>query len=265
MSEESVVRIEGESLTVSEKPLRWELSAPTLSFPLKFGMLSYYVRMKAYRAYDLKQYLAGTKAKTAPRGDSLVVREKDPFETASAAFFSKTFAGYFGLRDMTPEQIKAWVDAKQVGVEYATIQSTHGEIRIDPERNISLQEEIAFDLSIGSAVPTFQHLWFDELKGVVRIEMTHRFAKVPEATYRRYSDATNATEIDRNRAEWGQVANYDVVEQCYDQLVTSVEGMCVNGHDCAPENKKEWAQLVPLWHKILVMGDVMRTVAAKNG
>jgi hypothetical protein len=94
--------------------------------------------------------------------------------------------------------------------------------------------------------------------------MTHRLNNPTELDYRRWRSGTEQTSIDTKRAQYERVRNYDILEQLYNAAILSIDGMTYKGEPCTEANKESWIDLVPLYHKTLVLGEVYSGVTAKN-
>lgn len=95
-----------------------------------------------------------------------------------------------------------------------------------------------------------------------RVIVTHKTARLSKIDHDKYQKAVRL--IENNRESYVQ-ANWDIVEQLYDQKVKSLEGALIEGKPCDEANSKEWIPLVPFCMKVFVMGQVSQELETKNG
>jgi len=285
----SELQIEGQELKVG-KAVAWELTAEELIYPftLQIGdkTAPLYVHLKPYRADDLKHLLTETAyaVKYEDEETSEIVKSKPEKITA---FFWKHFLRISGhgraaaADDPNEETQKQFIrnnprfDIPQKAVmdgfggvaskaegEAEPAEETangSGHSRAEAELNI-----FALDFEVMKAIDLTQRLCLPEA-GVVDIDMRHTFRRETAAEYRRYEQATDKQLINRKRQAYQRAINHDVIENLYDSLIESVEGMTLKGAPCTAVNKDKWAKLVPYWHKQLALLRFFSGIQSKNG
>lgn len=95
-----------------------------------------------------------------------------------------------------------------------------------------------------------------------RVIVTHTMNRLTKLDHDKYQKAVRL--IENNRESYVQ-ANWDVVEQLYDQKVQRLSGALLSGKLCDESNLKEWIPLVPFCMKVFVMGQVSQELETKNG
>lgn len=249
----------------------WELASPEIAYPLSLRGRGFLVHMKPYRAYALKVYLRETNLKSAPKSEGkLGLVDPDIYDFNTIKFFMDHFIRFSGLLRRNPtdgtqvelsaEETYNLVHAKFKGIENTVVRDAVGGVRADLAYD---DENEVFDLA-GTKVRTFQSIYQPALKAVARVDMLHHMANPSETDYRQYRSATEEISVDSRRSTYERLRNYDVLEQLYNHLAQRIDGMTINGATCEEANKDQWADLVPLWHKTLVIGEVFGGVVAKN-
>jgi len=98
---------------------------------------------------------------------------------------------------------------------------------------------------------------------IVRVDFEHEMEKEAKGHRSRYDSAMKSqTNIKTNESRF-DIA-YDTLEQLYANLMRTVRGYCLNGQLCTPENREEFARLIPLWHKLQIVHHQFDRTTVKN-
>ena len=285
----SELQIEGQELKVG-KAVAWELTAEELIYPftLEIGTKTapLYVHLKPYRSDDLKRLLAETAyaVKYEDEETSEIVKSKPEKITA---FFWKHFIRISGhgraaeAGDPDEDKQRQWIrDNPRFDIPQKAVMDGFGGIATKAEPEVEATEEtangngnhhseanldiFALDFEVMKSIELTQRLCFPEI-GIVDVEMSHQFRRETASEYRRYEQATEKQLINRKRQAYQRVMNHDVMENLYDSLVESVEGMTLKGAPCTGSNKDKWVKLVPYWHKQLALLKFFSGIQSKNG
>lgn len=280
----SELQIEGQDLKIGAK-LAWELTAPEVIYPfmLQVGAKSspLFVHMKPYKAEDLKQLLTDTApaVKLEDEDTSEIVKSK-PEKIAS--FFWKHFLrlSVNGRSDseLELEKQKQWIIGHpRFDIAHKAVLDGFG--GISTKRQAAQEEEttngngnhpeaeidiFSMDLEVTTSIPLTQRIYLPDA-GIVPLEMQHNFRRETAAEFQRYERATDKQLIHRKRQAYQRAVNHSVIEDLYNGLIESVEGMTVNGEDCSKENRSKWVGIIPYWHKQLALMEFFSGVQSKNG
>ena len=256
------VQLESKSLAV--KSPSWPLDAEFISYPIDFRGKDFYVSLAPYRSFDMKKILPVLLFRSEQKNKGLEIKDPDPMDHETKEFFWKYFRGFFGLyRDdveIAPDAIKTLMEKKAMGIEFAIVRGCLGGARIPPE----VSDDAFFEVD-DSVLVSIRHAIYDpELRATISISMEHRLTSPTQKQFREYSLATGKSQLDRKSSEWTRTSNYDVIEQTYNSMVSSVSGVTLNGKSIDSANKAVWVDLIPFMHKELVLTEVFKTVEAKN-
>jgi hypothetical protein len=246
-----------------DKPVL-ELSAEEFVFPIRTPDERHIVRfhMKPYRSYAVKSFY-----------DDLMPRRKS------------ISRGERVIEVPDPSRIKSFVDAHFVRMEGVSVNGE--EPGVDIQRRW-LNDNEAFMVKVfrqgydAISTPDFaetnghrplelfgpeQHeipsQWTLNNNGIDhRLIVTHITSRLTKVDHEKYQKAIRLME---NGRESYVQANWDVVEQIYDQKAKSLEGAVIGGEPCNEANIKEWVPLVPFCMKVFVMGQVAQELETKNG
>lgn len=282
--ETNSITITGQGVTIGPK-LSWELESEEIIFPflLQVGAKDapLFVHMRPYRAEDLKQYLTETAPSVKLEDDetSEIVRNK-PERTA--IFFWKHFKRLSVNGDSASEcdlaKQRQWIlDHPRFDLPNKAVLDGFGGIAT--KREPQPDEETAngngtalapvdifsIDLEPTTSVPLTQRLYLPAAAQIVALEMQHNFRRETAAEYQRYERATERQLVHRKRQAYQRTTNHSVIEQLYNSLIESVDGMTIKGAPCAAANKDQWLELVPYWHKHLALTDFFSGIQSKNG
>jgi len=282
----SELQLEGQDVKVG-KAVAWELTAEELIYPftLQIGSKSapLFVHLKPYRAADLKTLLTETAyaVKYEDEDTSEIVKSKPE---KIDGFFWKHFIRISGhgrpLADGDPneEKQKEWIRSNpRFDIPHKAVMDGFGGIAtktdIDAEideaangnGNVEAELDIfAIDMDVTKSIALTQRLCVPDT-GVAELVMTHHFRRETAAEYRRYETATDKQLINRKRQAYQRAVNHDVIENLYDGLVESVDGVTLKGEACVAANKAKWTPLIPYWHKQLALLKFFSGIQSKNG
>lgn len=280
----SELTIEGQELQVGTK-LAWELTATELIYPftLQVGAITkpLFVHLKPYKTDDLKRLLTDTAYAVRFEDDdtSEIVKSKPE---KIAAFFWSHFLRLSGHGravsegDPLLEQQKQWIrDHPRFDIPHKAVIDGFGGIATKAEAmeeatNGNGHHEEAeldifqMDLDMKTGIALTQRVCQPDL-GIVTLDMQHNFRRETAPEYQRYERAVDKQLIHRKRQAYQRSTNYAVLDDLYEALIESVDGMTVKGEDCTATNKSAWAKLVPFWHKHLALTTFFTGVQSKNG
>jgi hypothetical protein len=283
----SELQIEGQDLKVGQA-VAWELTAEELIYPFQLQVGSktapLFVHLKPYRADDLKKLLAETASAVKYEDDDIseIVKSKPEKITA---FFWKHFIRISGHGrasaegDPNEEKQRQWIrDNPRFDIPHKAVMDGFGGIATKVEPEIESDEPatngngnhsgeldiFALDFEVTKSIVLTQRLYVPEI-GIADLEMAHNFRRETAAEYRRYEQATDKQLINRKRQAYQRSVNHDVIENLYNELAESVEGMTIKGEPCVIANKSKWAPLVPYWHKQLALMKFFSGIQSKNG
>ena len=282
----SELQIEGQELKVG-KAVAWELTAEELIYPrtIQVGSKStpLFVHMKPYRADDLKKMLDEVNTGVKVQDD-----ENKELISNKIKVYPKFFWQHF-LRlsghgkqaepgDIDIEKQKQWIrDNPRLDIPYEVVEEGFGGIALkrvgddDDESTNSnhlVDEESAnlleMDLNVTTCVELTQKICLPEF-GLVEIQMDHNFHRETASEYQRFKHNTNKQVLHNKRQAVFYVTNHGVIENLYNSLIESVEGMTLKGEPCVTANKDKWVELVPYWHKQLSLMKFFSGIQSKNG
>ena len=282
----SELQLEGQEVTVG-KAVAWELTAEELIYPFQLQVGSktapLFVHMKPYRSADLKTLLTETAyaVKYEDEDTSEIVKSK-PGKTDE--FFWKHFIRISGhgrvaeAGDPNEEQQKKFIkDNPRFDIPHKAVMDGFGGIATKNEPEAETDEAangngnvdtgeldiFAIDLDVTKSIELTQRLFLPF--GIADIAMSHNFRRETAAEYRRYEQATDKQLINRKRQAYQRATNHDVIENLYDALIESIDGMTLKGADCVAATKDKWVKLVPYWHKQLALMKFFSGIQSKNG
>ncbi len=278
----SELQIEGQELQVGAKAA-WELTAEELVFPFEYTIAgqvrTVFLHMHQYRAFDLKQLLAAINSRIlAQDGTREIIKGGKEATEAVEEFFWKYFSRlsrYGGppqKDDPTLEHQKEWIKKNpRYFIPRQVILEGFGEFNIKPKQIYDPAEKPNgdsatadfFTLELTETITLIQKLFFAGV-GQVPLEMAHSFRRETATECYRYERATDRGKIHKDEA-FERTTNYDVLEQLYDTLIESIDGVTIKGEACTPANKEAWVKLVPFWHKYWMLTEFFRGVQSKNG
>lgn len=282
----SELTIEGQELTVGTK-LAWELTAQELIYPftLQVGAKTkpLFVHLKPYQTSDLKRLLTETAYSVKFEDDdtSEIVKSKPE---KIAAFFWKHFERLSGHGravapgDPTIDEQKQWIrEHPRFDIPQKAVVDGFGGIAtkppVEPDESTNgngdhhAEEELdifKMDLEMTTRIALTQRLCLPDV-GIVALNMEHNFRRETAPEYQRYERAMDKQLIHRKKQAYQRSTNYEVVDQLYEALIESVDGMTLKGEVCTSANKEAWVKLVPFWHKHLALTEFFTGVQSKNG
>ena len=277
----SELQIEGQELKVG-KAVAWELTAEELIFPFDATVNgkshTFYTHMRQYRAFDLKQLLSeiNYRVRSEDGGDREIVKGgKEAIDDFFWKYFSRlsVHGGPPREGDPSPEQSKEWIKKNpRYFILRGVVMEGFGQFRIkqkevdDQPHNSNGNHASAqfFSLDLNETITLVQNVFFAGV-GLVPVEMAHSFRRETATECHRYERATDRQKIHSKDHAFERTTNYDVLEQLYEPLVESVEGVTIKGEPCTAANKEAWVKLVPFWHKYWILTELFGGVQSKNG
>jgi hypothetical protein len=216
-------------------------------------------------ASALRRSVAGLKF----RGDNLQLGE--PNEGPYRDFVDEHFEFLYGTSTDDRAVHGKYLDERpylkgrifREGVQGISYEDVEEEL---PEEDAEESSVPIFDIMAGETdreIQVYQTLFSMERKRPETVEMTHTLREVRELDYQKYRKATTR-QLNARARKLKSVEDYNLLSSIYDGLVKSVSNAVIDGVPCSEDNKKEWAELVPLEHKLLVLTIAMREVEGKN-
>ena len=248
---------------------KWDLGWPTVDYRAVLRGAEVTVSFKPYIAYDLKKYLdeeyANRRTYSAEFIESTVVGDSPE----ATAFFQKYFVGAKDLiraSDGLPgpkenNKIMEWIAAKMPWYRPSFIKTCIGGFA--DEAYEKDEGEDFFSLDPVDKVRLKQYIYVPEMGDFATVVMTH-VMKLTSAHHLLFQQATSKSKLHRKKGYFETPVNHDLIEQIYNQAIERIDNMALDGKDCLPENKDQWASLVPYWHKLAVVRDSFSEIEAKN-
>lgn len=230
----------------------WELSAKAVAFPIEVddGKKDFIlgVYLEPYDGKELKKALNA---------------EQDASYTAFMPILDRHFLRMDGVSSSDVDLQRKFLNGN-FQLKTRIVKSGWGGVSIAEDDGAGTREVLNID-SVEDApleIVVAQRLWDLDLKSGVDVKMAHRFKPPTQAHFNRLMAALKPTP-GRRGAPTIKV-NYDVLEAIYNETAISVSGMTVSGQECSESNRSAWINLVPLWHKTLVITDLYRESRLKN-
>lgn len=117
----------------------------------------------------------------------------------------------------------------------------------------------ASDVTIG----LHQNLWDPQTQKKVDVRMQHVLRPETEKDWRKWARTANERFTKANTA-WTEAVNWWARVELYDQMIKRVDGMQVGQMTCNEAAKNQWLTRIPVWHKLLVIGEVFDEAKVKN-
>lgn len=248
-----------------DKPVL-ELAAEEFVFPIRTPDNRHVVRfhMKPYRAYAVKSFYNDLmpRRKTLSRGER-VLEVADPSrikQFVDAHFLRmEDVAGASGEEPGVDIQ-RAWLNANE-GFMVSVFRQGYDAIGLPDFAESNGHRPLQL---FGPNEHEVEAQWTLHADGIDhRVIVTHTMARLTKPDHDRYQKAVRLME--NARGESYVQANWDVVEQLYDQKARKLAGALLAGKPCDESNSKEWIPLVPFCMKVFVMGQVAQELETKNG
>ena len=248
---------------VDAKPV-WNLDAIT-AFPIELKQQSgkntpVYVYLSPYTASELKAVLKQT--------ISGYKRDKKDVEMVSGdnSIYSSIFDNHFiklGNATGTPDAQRAWIN-KYSELKPSIVEHTYGGLRRDPVEDAAEDTMLDISAELSSKSDVYQTLYDETTSAVVRVDMSHNYTHPTEAQYRKFKNARRSKFVGKGSI-WTISESHGTLEELYDAVVTSVDGVAVNGEPCTAKTKDVWISYIPLWHKLWIVDQIFGELVEKNG
>lgn len=259
----------------------WDVSADEVCFPILvemnykgkfkefvlFPALSQHTDRQSKKgfAYENKKVLRATISDMKIRGDEMQFASSD--ESAIHKFVDLHFTRFHNATISHEEQIaylnkNSFLKTKifREGIEGISLKEQDVEL-VGEGEDIDIFS-INFDNPV-EEISLTQELFSPEKGRLEEIDITHFWGPATDPDFAAFKKATHQTYNSRKRTFVAR-ENYDVLEQLYNSKVTKVEGMCVGSERCVETNKKNWVDLIPLEHKLVVLELIFRKIRTKN-
>ena len=247
-----------------EKPVL-ELTADEFVFPIRTPDERHVVRfhMKPYRAYAVKAFYDDLmpRRKSLSRGER-IVELADSMRVRQ--FIDAHFVRMEGVEGANGEEVgidiqRRWLNDNEAFMVRVFRQGYDAIVTPDfAETNGHRPLQL-----FGPEQHEVDAQWILHADGIDhRLIVTHTTARLTKIDHDKYQKAVRMIE---NARESYIQANWDIVEQLYDQKARSLAGAVIGGKVCDESNLKEWVPLVPFCMKVFVMGQVSQELETKNG
>jgi len=246
----------------------WDLLADELVYPLIVprGKRTFLLRahMKPYASSMLARCLE--QLTSAQRFDAKGDRELiEANPHLLLPLFRENFKRLDGITETDPEK---QVQQLSTDLQLRIINDGFGGMTVDDDRMAEHADEDSGLLDLAAsdpmtAFPTVQEL-VDADDQCVTIHMTHTIDGIRESDRQKYRTASRRT-VRSRRSELVVSVKPNVIAEIYRDRIQSVQGFSLGTELCTASNKTKWEPLIPLWHKLLVINELMSEVQLKNG
>jgi hypothetical protein len=240
-----------------------ELNNEEIIFPIKIQGQTAYVHMKQYAEHDMMVLMAARATRMAIGSDYTDI--KDVGRAEVIAFFWEHFIKLSGpgiRKDSSPEEHKKFItDHPRFDIERTAVLGGYGGITFsDPEEG-SLN---LLDMQDTQQIRTRQDLYFPDQRMIATVHIDHNLKPESEKDMLDYKQATDTLRILQRTKESVRVVNYMTFKSVYGRLIDSVEGVKIDGAACTSENKDQWLDKIPFWHKEFVLNEYFKGAQIKN-
>jgi len=235
----------------------WELTADEICYPIEIKqgreLKKFYAHMSPYQPLELSRTLRKVLSGVKRRKNDLEILPSNRFAYADMCngHFLRMTTGV--EREASQEAQKTYLDNNSV-LKCKIVEDGYGGIGLKELDDVSTTLDLNSDVGLGY-VETEQVLYNPETKTEETVEISHGLSEETETHFQRYEKATSR-KINIRTGNWNTRADYGAQEALYNELCQEAGGYLVNGKKCTQDNRKDWVKLVPLWHKILVIGEV---------
>jgi hypothetical protein len=249
---------------VDEVPA-YDLTGQNVCFPLRMeqggaDLMAYFVMNAQVPAHEVKSFLSDMVMRFKSN-DSDEREMEFGEENGCRKFIEKNFRGIIGVEgDPSLEDMKAWLDDNP-DIKTRIFREGYDRVMLDAEDE-PVRKGLVIGRAIENPVKTKLILYSPERETIESVKVTHVCRKETEEDRIRYKRSSRMA--DKGRTQIIRF-NWDVIEQLYNSLITSLSGAYLNGEPCTEKNKDGWLRLVPISWKVFVVSRIFSKVAVKNG
>ena len=247
-----------------------ELAGTELIYPITTAdeRFKLYCAVRPYLPFAVKKFYDQVIPKRRRRTAAETTVET-PYPTDMREFVREHFLSFFGAvlesgEEPSVEMQRAWLDDNPAFLERIF---REGFDRVGPRVRKTEPPQKKAILVFGrqdTRVDSEMRLYSRERKCEETLRVVHIIGRLTEADRHQIDSAISAIENAR-RGETYTSGNWDVIELKYNERIKSLDGALINGQACTPQNKTDWAKLVPFIMKFYVITQAFGEIELKNG
>lgn len=245
-----------------------ELTTPEYVFPISVEQEGEdciaLFHMRAYNETELLALLADSAALFRTEGRSKMVVEPAS-RVAFLDFFDNHFVRLSGIEgDPTVEAQKSWL-AQHQGLKYRVVQEGYAGAELPASSNGAVPTgRLRLSDIVDNKISIQWPLWSSAKERIETVTMLHHLRPETREDYKRYSAATSRVETHTRKKLYKVLMDNRQLTKLYDGMIEQLDGCVFQGGSCVANNKAEWCEKVPLWHKLAVVHEVFTGGVGRN-